>query len=118
VRGFVKLDLKKIRITTLDTSMNKAVMKKDLSGFDKATTERRRKGRSRTSLCRRHSLYISIGSTRKNQDDEDFFMPSGSLYFDTTEFKIEDRAKAAGESFPVRCSLTTRTNRKFVSKDR
>ena len=36
---------------------------------------------------------------KKAEEDEDFFLPSGSLFFDkeTGEFKIEDRQKAAGE---------------------
>jgi hypothetical protein len=36
---------------------------------------------------------------KKDPSDEDFFLPNGSLFYDkeTTEFKIEDRQKAAGE---------------------
>ncbi|MGC4023099.1 MAG: hypothetical protein QM734_14715, partial [Cyclobacteriaceae bacterium] len=36
---------------------------------------------------------------KKDENDEDFFLASGSLFFDkeSNEFKIEDRQKAAGQ---------------------
>lgn len=45
-----------------------------------------------------NGLYITFLNDKKNPDDEDFFVPSGSLFFDpeSNEYKIEDRQKSAG----------------------
>jgi hypothetical protein len=47
-----------------------------------------------------NNLYITFVNDKKNEDDEDFFVPSGSLHYDTAsrEFKIENLEKAAGNS--------------------
>jgi len=45
-----------------------------------------------------NELYITFLSDKKSDDDEDFFVPQGKIYYDTAslEFKIEDMEKAAG----------------------
>jgi hypothetical protein len=45
-----------------------------------------------------NELYITFLNDKKSEDDEDFFLPQGKLYYDTAslEFKIEDMEKAAG----------------------
>ena len=49
-------------------------------------------------VVRTMNLYITFLNDKKSDDDEDFFLPQGKLYYDTAsrEFKIEDMEKAAG----------------------
>ncbi|HEX8059568.1 MAG TPA: hypothetical protein VF473_01470, partial [Cyclobacteriaceae bacterium] len=98
LRGFVKLDIKKIKnYNTWIHHEASGDEKEVFIDFDKATTEEGGKVEAGLHFADDNSLYITFVFDKKNQDDEDFFVPSGSLYFDSTEFKIEDRAKAAGE---------------------
>jgi hypothetical protein len=98
LRGFVKLDLKKIKNYNTWIRHDQSGDEKDIYlDFDHATTEEGRKVEAGLHFADDNSLYITFVFDKKNQEDEDFFVPSGSLYFDSTEFKIEDRAKAAGE---------------------
>ena len=100
LQGFVKLDLRKIK--NYDTWL-----KYDQSGdekevfldFEKAVTEEGKKAEAGLHFASDNSLYITFVSDKKMPEDEDFFLPSGSLFFDgeSGEFKIEDRQKAAGE---------------------
>ncbi len=97
--GYVKLDIKKIKnyntwIRYTQTGDETEV----LINFDKAITEEGKKvdaGLHFSSL--ENDLYISF-LNEKNEGDDDFFIPSGTLYYDpeTKENKIEDRDKAAG----------------------
>jgi len=98
LQGFVKLDLRKIKgyNTWLHHVQNGDETDIYLD-FDKATTEEGLKAQAGLHFADDNSLYITFVFDKKNQDDEDFFLPSGSLYFDSTEFRIEDRQKAAGE---------------------
>jgi hypothetical protein len=96
--GFVKLDLKKIKNYNTWIHHSQSGDEKDIYlDFDKATTEEGLKVQAGLHFADDNSLYITFVFDKKNQDDEDFFLPSGSLYFDSTEFRIEDRQKAAGE---------------------
>jgi len=98
LRGFVKLDLKKIKGYNTWIHHEQSGDEKEIYlDFDHATTEEGNKVEAGLHFAADNSLYITFVFDKKNQDDEDFFVPSGSLYFDSTEFKIEDRAKAAGE---------------------
>lgn len=98
LRGFVKLDLKKIKGYNTWIRHEQGGDEKDIYlDFDKATTEEGTKVEAGLHFADDNSLYITFVFDKKNPDDEDFFVPSGSLYFDSTEFKIEDRAKARGE---------------------
>lgn len=97
--GYVKLDIKKIKnyntwIRYSQTGDEPEV----LIDFDNAVTEEGKKvdaGLHFSSL--ENDLYISFLND-KNEGDDDFFIPSGTLYYDTltNEYKIEDREKSAG----------------------
>jgi hypothetical protein len=99
LKGYVKLDIKKIKnyntwIRYEQTGDETEV----LVDFDNAVNEDGKRvdaGLHFTSA--NNELYISFLND-KNDDDEDLFVPSGSLFFDnnTKEYKIEDREKAAG----------------------
>jgi hypothetical protein len=94
----VKLDIKKIKNYNTWIHHEQGGDEKEIYlDFDNATTEEGNKVTAGLHFADDNSLYITFVFDKKNQDDEDFFLPSGSLYFDSTEFKIEDRAKAAGE---------------------
>jgi hypothetical protein len=97
--GYVKLDIKKIKnyntwIRYHQTGDETEV----LIDFDHAINEDGKKvdaGLHFSAL--ENDLYISFLND-KNEGDDDFFVPSGTLYYDTLtkEYKIEDREKAAG----------------------
>lgn len=98
LRGFVKLDLKKIKNYNTWIHHEQSGDEKEIYlDFDRATTEEGNKVQAGLHFADDNSLYITFVFDKKNPDDEDFFLPSGSLYFDSTMFRIEDRAKAAGE---------------------
>lgn len=98
LRGYVKLDLKKIKgYNTWIRHEQSGDEKEIYLDFDKAVTEEGAKVQAGLHFASDNSLYITFVFDKKNIDDEDFFLPSGSLFFDSTEFKIEDRQKAAGE---------------------
>jgi hypothetical protein len=98
--GFVKLDIKKI--PNYDTWIRYEQSGDETEvviDFDNAVTEDGKAaaaGLHFTTL--ENDLYISFLNEKKNDEDEDFFEPSGTLYYDalSKEYKIEDRAKAAG----------------------
>jgi hypothetical protein len=98
LKGFVKLDLKKIKNYNTWIHHEQSGDEKEIYlDFDRATTEEGNKVEAGLHFADDNSLYITFVFDKKAQDDEDFFVPSGSLYFDSTEFRIEDRQKAAGE---------------------
>lgn len=100
LRGYVKLDLKKIKDYNTWLRYEQSGDEKDIYlNFDQAVTEESRKADAGLHFAENNSLYITFVYDKKDPSDEDFFLPSGSLFFDkeTSEFKIEDRQKAAGE---------------------
>jgi len=98
LRGYVKLDLKKIKGYNTWIRHEQGGDEKEIYlDFDRALTEEGAKVQAGLHFAGDNSLYITFVSDKKNIDDEDFFVPGGSLFFDSTEFKIEDRQKAAGE---------------------
>ncbi len=100
LKGFVKLDLKKIKNYDTWIVYNQSGDEKEIYlDFDQAVTEGGRKAEAGLHFAADNSLYITFVSDKKDESDDDFFLPSGSLYFDkeSGEFKIEDRQKAAGE---------------------
>jgi hypothetical protein len=99
LKGFVKLDLKKIKNYNTWLVYEQSGDEKDVyMNFDKAITEDGKNAEAGLHFAADNSLYVTFVSDKKNSDDEDFFVPSGSLYFDkqSTEFLIQDREKAAG----------------------
>ena len=100
LRGYTKLDLRKIKNYNTWLRYEQSGDEKDLFiDFDNAVTEEGRKAEAGLHFATDNSLYITFVFDKKAEEDEDFFLPSGSLFFDkeTGEFKIEDRQKAAGE---------------------
>jgi len=97
--GSVKLDIKKIKdynawIRYEQTGDETEV----LINFDNALTEEGRKvGAGLHFAVADNNLYISF-LNEKLDDDDDFFIPSGTLHYDveSKEYRIEDREKAAG----------------------
>src|SRR4029077_4801177 len=99
LKGFVKLDLKKIKNYATWLAYDQSGDEKEVYlDFDKAVTEDGRKAEAGLHFSSDNSLYITFVFDKKSSEDEDFFLPSGSLFFDkeSGEFKIEDREKAAG----------------------
>ena len=98
--GFVKLDIKKIKnYNTWIRYAQSGDETEVLIDFDKAVTEDGKRVNAGLHVgSNDNDLYITFINDKKNEDDEDFFQPSGTLYYDTasSEFKIEDREKAAG----------------------
>lgn len=95
--GFVKLDLKKIKNSWIQYSQS-GDEPEILINFDNALTESGKKvdaGLHFSAL--ENDLYITFLND-KGEEDDDFFLPSGTLHYDTAsrEYKIEDRQKAAG----------------------
>lgn len=100
LRGYVKLDLKKIKNYNTWIRHEQGGDEKEIFlDFDKALTEEGSKVEAGLHFADDNSLYITFVFDKKNPDDEDFFLPSGSLFFDkeSGEFRIEDRLKATGE---------------------
>lgn len=97
--GFVKLDLKKIKNYNAWIRYSQSGDEPEvLVDFDNALTEDGRKvdaGLHFSAL--ENDLYITFLND-KGEDDDDFFVPSGTLYYDTAsrEYKIEDLEKSRG----------------------
>ena len=100
LKGFIKMDLKKIKNYNTWLRYEQSGDEKDIYlDFDKATTEEGRRADAGLHFSDDNNLYITFSFDKKDPGDDDFFLPSGSLFFDkeTAEFKIEDRLKASGE---------------------
>ncbi|MBA4054265.1 MAG: hypothetical protein C0490_06100, partial [Marivirga sp.] len=98
--GFVKLDIKKIKDYNSWIKYEQTGDETDvLIDFNSATTEEGKKVNAGLHVSGAdNELYITFLNDKKSDDDEDFFLPQGKLYYDTAsrEFKIEDMEKAAG----------------------
>ncbi len=100
LKGYTKLDLKKIKNYNTWLRYEQSGDEKDIFiDFDNAITEEGKKAEAGLHFSNDNSLYITFVFDKKADEDEDFFLPSGSLFYDkeTAEFKIEDRKKSAGE---------------------
>jgi hypothetical protein len=97
--GFVKLDLKKIKNYNAWIQYSQSGDEPEvLINFDNAITEEGQKVDAGLHFSSaENDLYITFLND-KGEDDDDFFVPSGTLYYDTAsrEYKIEDREKSAG----------------------
>lgn len=100
LNGFVKLDIKKIKNYNAWIQYEQTGDENEVFiNFDNAVNEDGRKvdaGLHFSSLD--NELYISFLNDKLSDDDDDFFVPSGVLFYDkeVKEYKIEDREKAAG----------------------
>ncbi len=98
--GFVKLDIKKIKDYNSWIKYEQTGDETDvLIDFKSALTEEGKRVNAGLHVgSADNELYITFLSDKKSDDDDDFFLPEGKLYYDTAsrEFKIEDMEKAAG----------------------
>ncbi len=98
--GYVKLDIRKIKdyntwIRYTQTGDETEV----LINFDDAITEDGKKATAGLHFgALDNDLYVTFLNDKRSEDDDDFFIPSGTLFYDkeVNEYKIEDREKAAG----------------------
>ena len=100
LRGFVKLDIKTIKNYNTWIRYEQSGDEKEVYlDFDHAVTEEGGKVEAGLHFATDNDMYITFVFDKKNPDDDDFFLPSGSLFFDkeSGEFRIEDRLKASGE---------------------
>lgn len=100
LEGYAKLDLRKIKNYNTWLKYSQSGDEKEVFlDFDHAETEEGRKADAGMHFAADNSLYITFVNDKKSPEDDDFFVPSGSLFFDkeSGEFRIEDRLKAAGE---------------------
>ncbi len=100
--GYVKLDLNEPGYNTWIQHSSSGDQREVMIDFDNATTEdgRRLEAGLHFSVGD-NSLYHSFVTEKYSPDDEDFFTPSGVLFYDKekNEFVIEDTVKAAGKAF-------------------
>lgn len=100
LKGFVKLDLKKIKNYNTWLLYTQSGDEKEIYlDFDNAITEEGRKPDAGLHFAEDNDLYITFVFDKKDPADDDFFLPAGSLFYqeESKEFRIEDRAKSAGE---------------------
>ena len=98
--GYVKLDIRKIKGYDTWIEYNQSGDEEEVVlDFDKAIDEEGRRVTAGLHFASTdNSLYITFANEKRSEDDEDFFTPSGTLFYDTEskEYKIEDTEKAAG----------------------
>ena len=100
MKGYVKLDLKRIKnYDTWLTHEQSGEEKQIYVDFDNAVTETGAKAAAGIHYAPDHDLYATFITDKRSQEDEDFFLPSGKLFYDTAtrEFRIEDPMKASGD---------------------
>jgi hypothetical protein len=97
--GYVKLDLKNIgeRNPWIEYSQT-GDETEVLVDFDNAINEDGRKVEAGLHFASDNRLYISFLNDKRSEDDDDLFIPSGTLHYEAEakEYRIEDREKAAG----------------------
>lgn len=98
--GYVKLDIKNIKDHDTWIAYRQSGDETDIVlDFDNAVDEEGKRidaGLHFSSAD--NSLYISFANSKKSEDDDDLFRPSGKLFYDpeSKEYKIEDIEKASG----------------------
>ncbi|WP_127121525.1 hypothetical protein [Chryseotalea sanaruensis] len=100
LEGYIKLDIKKIKDYNSWIRYQQSGEETEvIINYDNALTEEGKKVDAGLHFdATDNTLYISFLNDKRNEDDEDFFIPSGSLFYDAeaTDYKIEDLEKAAG----------------------
>lgn len=98
--GAIKLDIKNIKNYNSWIRYTQSGDETEvLIDFDKATDEEGKPVNAGLHFNNvDNELYITFLNDKKSEDDDNFFTPSGKLYYDTAtqEFKIEDLEKARG----------------------
>lgn len=98
--GYVKLDLHEPGFNTWIQHVSTGDQRDVMINFDNAITEEGRKLEAGLFFSSGdNSLYSTFINEKYTPDDEEFFMPSGILYFDKNdnEYAIEDTLKMAGK---------------------
>ena len=100
LKGFVKLDIKNIKDYNTWIAYEQSGDETEVMlDFEKAITEEGEDVNAGLHFSDKdNELYITFLSKKRSEDDEDFFIPSGKVLYDTAtlEFKIEDIEKAKG----------------------
>ncbi|HEX8040949.1 MAG TPA: hypothetical protein VF490_17450, partial [Chryseosolibacter sp.] len=98
--GYIKLDIRKIKgYNTWIEYTQSGDETEVMLDFDKAINEGGKRVTAGLHFSDAdNSLYLTFGNDKKSEDDDDLFIPSGKLYYDTQskEYKIEDIEKTAG----------------------
>ncbi|MFZ9503751.1 MAG: hypothetical protein ACO263_04175 [Cyclobacteriaceae bacterium] len=100
LKGYISLDLKSVGNRQTWISHEQSGDDQEiLIDYDKAFNEDGQKASAGIHYDREGELYVNFLTSKKSEEDEDFFVPAGMLFYDTatSEFKIEDRKKALGE---------------------
>ena len=98
--GYVKLDMGTSKSqNTWITHRQSGDEKEILIDYDQALNEDGQRAYAGIHYDNEGELYVNFLTSKKSEEDEDFFVPAGTLFYDTatSEFKIEDRKKALGE---------------------
>lgn len=101
LNGYVKLDIRKIKNYNTWIKYSQTGDETDVRiDFDQAVTEEGKHVSAGLHFGSDNDLYITFVNDKKTEEDEDFFVPSGALHYDTAsrEFKIENLQKATGNS--------------------
>jgi hypothetical protein len=100
LNGYVKLDIHKIKNYNTWIKYDQTGDEEEvLIDFDNAVTEDGKRANAGLHLGSvDKDLYLSFLNEKKNEDDDNLFEPSGTLFYDkeSKEYKIEDREKSAG----------------------
>ena len=98
--GFVKLDIVNIKdYNTWIEYRQSGDETEIILDFDQAVDEEGKKVTAGLHFSAAdNNLYPTFANEKKSEDDDDLFIPSGKLFYDTEsrEYKIEDPEKAAG----------------------
>lgn len=98
--GYVKLAIQKIKNYNTWIKYDQTGDETDVNiDFATAVTEEGKRATAGLHFgSTDNDLYITFLNNKKNDDDDNFFEPQGTLFYDTEskEYKIEDREKAAG----------------------
>lgn len=97
--GYIKLDLNEPGYDTWIQQSSNGDEKQVVIDFDNSTTEDGRRLEAGLHFSSGdNSMYSTFVTEKLNPDDDDFFLPSGLLFYDElkNEYAIEDTAKASG----------------------
>ncbi len=99
LKGYIKLDIKNLDEKTSWIAYQQTGDETDVEvDFDNAVTEDGDRINAGLHFTDKGDLYSTFATKKKDIDDEDLFVPSGTLHYDTAsrEFRIEDIEKARG----------------------
>jgi hypothetical protein len=98
--GFIKLDIRNIPNYNAWLKYSQSGDETEVNvDFDNATTEDGKKASAGLHFASAdNELYVTFINDKKQEDDDDFFTPSGTLVYnrEVNEYLIHDKEKAAG----------------------